>query len=177
MTNTAVLQRIMPQCSDAEDWAAHLTEAMNKYEINSKERIAAFLAQIAHESGELRYVKEIWGPTEAQKRYEGRKDLGNIHPGDGEKYKGRGLIQVTGRNNYQKCGRALELPLESKPELLESPEHASMSAAWFFGTHGCNEMADDGNFEAITRKINGGLNGWSHRVKYWSRAKEALKTE
>lgn len=177
MIDAAILKKIMPQCRNPEDWVPHLSAAMKKYEIDSKERQAAFLAQIAHESGELRYTREIWGPTEAQKRYEGRKDLGNTQAGDGEKYKGRGLIQVTGRNNYQKCGRALDLPLEAKPQLLEQPEHASMSAAWFFGTHGCNELADEDNFEAITREINGGLTGWPDRVKYWKRAKEALKND
>ncbi|GLK88330.1 glycoside hydrolase family 19 protein [Pseudomonas turukhanskensis] len=151
-----------------------LNAAMVRYRIDSPVRAAAFLAQVGHESGQLRYLREIWGPTPAQARYEGRQDLGNTQPGDGKRFMGRGLIQVTGRANYQKAGAALGLPLEDQPELLEQPVHAAMSAAWFWQTHGLNELADAGQFQTITRRINGGLNGQAERVALWETAKRVL---
>lgn len=99
----------------AQVWAHPLNAAMQRYGIDTKARQAAFLAQIGHESGRLRYVRELWGPTPAQRRYEGRKDLGNTQPGDGKRFMGRGLIQVTGRANYTTCGQALGLPLLEQP--------------------------------------------------------------
>ena len=106
-----------------------LNTAMTRYQIVGVRRVAAFIAQIGHESGQLRYVKEVWGPTVAQARYEGRADLGNTTPGDGFRFRGRGLIQITGRANYAACGEALGLDLIALPELLEKPQHACMSAA------------------------------------------------
>ena len=136
--------------------------------------VPAFLAQIGHESGQLKWVKEIWGPTPAQSRYEGRKDLGNTQPGDGKRFMGRGLIQITGRENYRKAGAALGVPLLDKPELLEQVEWATASAAWWWNNRGLNELADAGEFEQITRRINGGLNGQRERLEVWARAKEVL---
>ena len=115
---------------------------MNRYGIVGTARVAAFIAQVGHESGQLRYVREIWGPTAQQLTYEGRADLGNTVKGDGSKYHGRGLIQITGRANYAACGEALGLDLINKPELLELPQHAAMSAAWFWSTKGLNTLAD-----------------------------------
>lgn len=164
----------------ANKWAGPLTEAMGKWEINTQDRQAAFIAQIGHESGRLRYVREIWGPTPAQKRYEGRKDLGNVEPGDGFKYRGRGLIQITGRANYRKCGQALGVGLESSPELLEQPKWAAESAAWFWAEHGLNELADRGTelaFRQITKRINGGFNGYAERLELWELALKALGSE
>ena len=151
-----------------------LNRAMQRYRIDSPVRQAAFLAQIGHESGQLRYVREIWGPTAVQQRCEGRKDLGNTEPGDGARFKGRGLIQITGRENYRKAGAALGLPLLDQPELLEQAEWAATSAAWWWSSHGLNELVDAGNFEQITRTINGGLNGQADRVALWKRATEVL---
>lgn len=151
----------------AVKYADVLTDAMDEYEINNRERKAAFMAQILHESGMLRYVKEIWGPSPAQSRYEGRKDLGNVQIGDGKLYMGRGFIQTTGRNNYQKTGEALGVDLLSNPELLETPILASRSAGWFWKNRGLNELADDGRFELITRRINGGINGLEDRERKW----------
>lgn len=158
----------------AEKWAKPLTDAMDKYGITTPARQSAFLAQIGHESGRLVYVRELWGPTPAQKRYEGRLDLGNTQPGDGFKYRGRGLIQVTGRANYAKVGHALGLGLLNTPELLEKPEWAAESAAWFWADRGLNELADTGDFRTITRKINGGFNGYNERMMLWEQSKKAL---
>ena len=151
-----------------------LNTAMNRYQIVGSKRGAAFIAQIGHESGQLKYVKEIWGPTAAQMRYEGRADLGNTQPGDGSKYRGRGLIQITGRANYEACGEALGLDLIKQPELLEKPQHACMSAAWFWATKGLSTLADEGKFETITRRINGGLNGLADRQMLYARALKVL---
>ncbi|MDY7581300.1 glycoside hydrolase family 19 protein [Pseudomonas sp. CCI3.1] len=151
-----------------------LNTAMNRYQIVGTKRVAAFIAQIGHESGQLKYVKEIWGPTAAQARYEGRKDLGNTVAGDGSKYRGRGLIQITGRANYMACGEALDLDLIKKPELLEKPQHACKSAAWFWATKGLNTLAEADQFDKITRRINGGQNGAADRQALYARALKVL---
>jgi putative chitinase len=106
------LLQILPNAGkQAGVFASALNLAMDRYQINTRLRMAAFVAQIGHESGQLIYVRELWGPTPAQSRYEGRKDLGNTVAGDGLRYRGRGLIQVTGRANYKVCGEALGLDL------------------------------------------------------------------
>ena len=151
-----------------------LNTAMNRYQIIGTKRVAAFIAQIGHESGQLKYVKEIWGPTAAQAKYEGRKDLGNTVAGDGSKYRGRGLIQITGRANYMACGEGLGLDLVKQPELLEKPQHACMSAAWFWATKGLSTLADAGQFDKITRRINGGQNGAADRQALYARALKVL---
>lgn len=164
----------------AENWAPVLSDAAAVFAISTPARIAAFLAQIGHESGRLRYVREIWGPTPAQARYEGRADLGNTEPGDGYRFLGRGLIQTTGRANYARTRDGLRkfLPdvpdFEEQPKLLEAPRWAAYSAAWYWQAHGCNELADDDQFASITRRINGGLNGYDDRLALWGNAKEAL---
>jgi putative chitinase len=154
----------------ADKFLDAINDSIEEFDINTPVRQSAFLSQIGHESGGLRYVKELWGPTEAQKKYENRLDLGNIIPGDGKRYRGRGLIQITGRDNYIECGNALCLPLEDFPELLEEPKNAARSAAWFWKTHGLNELADSGEFTMITRRINGGLNGLAQRQALWKSA-------
>ena len=151
-----------------------LNAAMVHYQIIGPKRVAAFIAQIGHESGQLKYVKEIWGPTAAQARYEGRKDLGNTVVGDGSKYRGRGLIQITGRTNYMACGDGLGLDLIKPPELLEEPQHGCMSAAWFWATRDLNTLADAGQFDKITRRINGGQNGAADRQALYARALKVL---
>lgn len=158
----------------AAEWLPFIEAAMDEFEINTPARQAAFLAQIGHESGGLHWVVEILGPTIAQSHYEGRADLGNTEPGDGFKFKGRGLIQTTGRNNYQRTGDALGVDLIADPTLLAQPEMAARSAAWFWKEHGLNELADVGDFMRITRKINGGTNGMDDRLVLWTSAKEVL---
>ena len=151
-----------------------LNTAMGRYQIVGTKRIAAFIAQVGHESGQLKYVKEIWGPTKAQARYEGRADLGNTVTNDGSKYRGRGLIQITGRANYKACGEALALDLINHPELLEKPQHACMSAAWFWASRGLSTLADAGKFDKITQRINGGQNGAADRQALYAKALKVL---
>lgn len=158
----------------AEKFAPYITAAMDEFGIDTPQRQAAFLAQIGHESGGLRWVVELWGPTPAQERYEGRADLGNLKPGDGFKYRGRGLIQTTGRANYVRTGNALGLDLEAFPDLLAEPGLASRSAACFWQAHGLNRWADSGEFVTLTRRINGGTNGLADRQRLWEAAKQEL---
>jgi putative chitinase len=158
----------------AQTWADPLSAAMALYAIDSPARQAAFVAQVGHESGRLVYVRELWGPTPSQEGYEGRADLGNTVKGDGFKFRGRGLIQVTGRTNYQRCGDGLGLDLLNHPELLEQPSNAALSAAWFWNVHGLNAYADTGDFNTITRRINGGTNGLQDRLALWALAKSAF---
>lgn len=148
-----------------------INKTLEEFEINTPQRIRMFLAQIGHESGQLRYRKELASGA----AYEGRKDLGNTTPGDGVRYKGRGLIQITGKYNYGLASLALGLPLLEKPELLEEDLNACRSAGWFWYKSNLNALADMGKFEIITRRINGGLNGYSDRYKLYQRAFEIIK--
>lgn len=154
----------------ASNFAPWLNEAMHEHGIVTPARIAAFLAQIGHESGRLRYTRELWGPTPAQMRYEGRADLGNTQPGDGRRFMGRGLIQLTGRANYAAASAALGEDFLAFPALLETPKWASRSAAWFWASRRLNALADAGEFDAITRRINGGQNGRADRLALHERA-------
>ena len=147
----------------ASVWAPILSAAAEKWGIDTPLRLAGFISQVAHESGRLVYVSEIWGPTPTQARYEGRADLGNTRPGDGSRFRGRGLIQITGRANYRKAAEALGIDCEMRPELLALPEHAASSAAWYWATHGLNVLADVRDIAGMTKKINGGLNGLADR--------------
>ena len=159
---------------------AWIEAAMADYEINTPARQAAFLSQIGHESGGLHWLNEIWGPTPAQRRYEGRLDLGNTQPGDGERYKGHGWLQITGRENHREAyerllGRYPAVPnFEEHPEEIATPKWAAITAAEYWARRGCNELADAGEYEKITRIINGGLNGYGDRVARWENAKEVL---
>ena len=157
-----------------------LNMAMSRFEIGQPKRIAAFLAQVGHESGELRYVREL-GSDEYMSKYDTgalAARLGNTPEadGDGQKYRGRGLIQITGRRNYLSCSQALfgDDRLLREPTLLEQPQWAAESAAWFWQRNGLNELADKDQFTAITRRINGGLNGLEDRLRLWARAKAVL---
>jgi putative chitinase len=155
-------------------YADAINMACTRFNINTPLRIAAFLAQIGHESGQLVYVREIWGPTAGQKGYEGRADLGNTEPGDGRKYLGRGFIQITGRANYQKLSDDLNTDFIGSPQLLEQPEYAAMSAGWFWNQKGLNTLADREQFITITRRINGGTNGLAARQALYAKAKQIL---
>lgn len=150
---------------------APLNDAMDEFEINTKARQAAFIAQVAHETGEFRYVREI----ASGEAYEGREDLGNTEPGDGPRYRGRGWLQCTGRDCYRACGIALGLDLLSEPGLLETYQYAARSAGWVWRDFKrLNPLADVGDFRKITKRINGGYTHYAERVSYWERAKGAI---
>ena len=170
--NRAQLVKVMPNAGSRADTYLTIINGWAEYfHINTALRMAHYLAQIAHESGELRYTREL----ASGRAYEGRKDLGNTQQGDGVKYKGRGLIQITGRANYRKYANYCGFDVVRCPELLERPLGATKSSMWVFDTFGCNELADQDNLEAIRRKINGGHNGLSDCEEYLKRAKDALK--
>lgn len=179
MITEQTLRRMMPAAGARLD--AHLpyiVPAMIKGDIKTPDRIAAFLAQLAHESGEYHHMAEIWGPTEAQLGYEGRADLGNVQPGDGRKFAGHGPIQITGRSNHRACGWYLGIDLERDPLLLTEPRYGTASAVWFWTIGNkkidLNLLADRGWFRAITRVINGGTTGLSDRRFYWDRNRALL---
>ena len=159
-----------------DDRKAALLARVREYggPLNELPVLAQFLAQVMHESGGLRYVREIWGPTKAQKGYEGRADLGNTKPGDGKRFMGRDVLQVTGRANYRALtawvrktfGKGPDF--EAKPELLESPEWLGIGAIWYFLTRkGLLDYARAGNIEMVTRRVNGGLNGYQDRLRWY----------
>lgn len=138
-----------------------------KYEVDTDLRIAAFLAQLIHESGGFRYTREIASGA----AYEGRHDLGNIYPGDGKRYKGHGYMQITGRTNHALCSKDLfgtEKTLLDNPELLCTPQYAMESSFWFWNTKNLNPLADKQWMETITKRINGGLNGFENRVRIYN---------
>lgn len=159
-------------------FAPFIQAACDRYGIVEPLDVAAFLAQIGHESMRLRFTLELWGPTVAQRAYEPPSEkaaeLGNTHPGDGRRFCGRGLIQTTGRGNYAIAGVALDLDLLNHPELLEQPEHAAMSAALFWWNHKLTPLALAGDFAEITRRVNGGTNGLADRQALFAAAKKAL---
>lgn len=173
-----MLRRIAKATPNATN-AASLVDALDKYGagigLDQPHRLAQFIPQIMHESGGLKFNKEIWGPTAAQKRYEGRKDLGNTQKGDGSKYRGYGLLQVTGRANvtqfYNWCKRQDMNPPDfvAKPELIATAPWSAVSALWYWDMRNINRLADRGDNENVTRVINGGLNGYDDRLDYYNR--------
>lgn len=176
------LRAIMPHAGQGlQQFVVPLDLAMQEFEINTKVRQAAFLAQVAHESGSFRYMEEIASGAD----YETRNDLGNTKPEaieiavahgstPGRWFKGHGPIQITGYDNHLQCGIALGLDLLNDPRLITQPTNGCRSAGWFWKSRGCNDLADAGKFEALTRRINGGLNGYEDRVAYLERATETL---
>ncbi|MBU4626079.1 glycoside hydrolase family 19 protein [Pseudomonas sp. So3.2b] len=181
MITLTQLQQILPNArAQAGVFILALNAAMLHRHITGPKRMAAFIAQVGHESGELRYVRELGGEHYLSKYDTGAlaARLGNTPDadGDGQKYRGRGLIQITGRRNYLACSRALfgDERLLHFPELLEQPQWAAESAAWFWHSNGLNELADQDQFTTITRRINGGLNGLEHRQHLWEKARAVL---
>ena len=179
MISEQTLRRMMPAAGARLD--AHLpfiAPAMIKGDIKTPDRIAAFLAQLSHESKEYLYMEEIWGPTEDQLGYEGRADLGNVRPGDGRKYAGHGPIQITGRDNHRAYGQYLGIDAEVDPRLLTQPRYGTAAAVWFWTIGNrkidLNLLADRGWFKTITRVVNGGFNGLSDRRQYWDRNRALL---
>lgn len=201
----ALLDAVSPLCGPhALTYAAPLTTACARFNANTPQRVAAFLAQIMQESGALNSVVEnlmysaarlriVWPdhfpstaiaaqyaykPQQiASRAYADRMGNGDEASGDGWMYRGRGLIQVTGKDNYAAMGKVLRLPLVPAPEMLEQPDNAALSAAAFWQTRGCNELADSNDFQQITRKITGGTTALAQRYAFWDNARRALKLE
>ncbi|SEU36965.1 glycoside hydrolase family 19 protein [Stigmatella erecta] len=159
--------------ADAARYLRPLNQALREGALLTPRRAAAFLAQLGHESGELRYWEELASGAD----YENRKDLGNTQPGDGVRFKGRGPIQLTGRANYRAAGAALGLPLEEQPELVATVDVGFRVAVWFWNSRKLSALADLGTLEAfrtITLRINGGQNGAADREAKWATAKAVL---
>jgi putative chitinase len=167
-----LLRAVMPHAvpSRCVAFAPHLARAMSAWRIETPRRQAAFLAQCAHESGSLLYTREIASGED----YEGRQDLGNIHAGDGRKFPGRGLLQVTGRFNYRRYGEAVGKDFLLQPQLLELPEYAADSAGWFWHDKRLNQFADRDEFAALTKALNGGYTHLDRRISCWLTARAAL---
>jgi putative chitinase len=154
---------------DVQIYFPGIGAVFERYEISTPRRIAHFLAQVGHESGDLRYHEEIASGL----AYEGRLDLGNTEPGDGPRFKGRGLIQLTGRANYAAYGEAIGRDLtvgENWEQVAEDPLLATDVAGWFWSCHKLNAPADAGNIRRVTRVINGGYNGLNDRIARLGRA-------
>ena len=168
----AVLKRIAPS---GKPWilmgfADALDALCERYQIDTPDRQAHFIAQVAHESDGFRTTVEYADGS----AYEGRKDLGNTHKGDGRRFKGRGLIQLTGRANYAAATKALSRDFVGHPERVGEFPAAAEVSGWFWDTHALNRPADRDDVEAVTRAINGGLNGLDSRVAYLNAAKGAI---
>lgn len=178
------LQQVMPNAlsKNVEKYLPHLNALMPRFGIDGKLRVCHFLAQIALESGELRYSQEI----ASGKAYDTGKlavALGNTPEadGDGEKYKGRGLIQLTGTANYRKFNKYIKDNIVGGPDVLKNPEvlstndyYAVLVACWFFETSGCLALADKDDIRAVTKRVNGGYNGFEQRKKYYEIAKKVV---
>ena len=176
------LVAILPKSGKMADaMLSGLNEAMDKYQINTRLRVSAFIAQVGHESGQFVWLKELGSHAYLDKYDTGSlaKRLGNTpeDDDDGQKYRGRGLIQITGHDNYLACSKGMfgDARLLNTPELLETPKYAALSAAWFWDSRKLNEFADASAFETITRRINGGVNGLAERVLFYNRALKVLK--
>lgn len=178
------LEKCVPQATDRLRIEAiePLNSTLEKYNINTRSRIAAFLAQITHESGSFRYVEEIADGS----RYEYRKDLGNLQPEaltaahsvgttTGKYYKGRGWIQITGFYNYKELSNAIGVDFIHNPDMLCEMPYAALSAGWFWNVHNCNALADVDRFTAITKVINGGYNGKEERLRFYRKNLKVLK--
>jgi len=183
MLTAEQLQSIMPRLSPQKnsDLLPFLAAAMAEFTIDAPARAAAFLAQLAQESGQFRFMEEIWGPSDAQRRYEPvtklSEGLGNTEAGDGKRFKGRGPIQLTGRANYRRFGDLLNVDLVADPSRAANPDVAFRVAGLFWSKKGLNELADVATpdaFKEITRRINGGTNGLAERQAFYEVARKVL---
>lgn len=173
------LKEICPNLSQAkaEKYVPFLNQSILAADLATPERLSFFLAQLAHESLQFFYTKEVASGKdyEPSKNASLAKKLGNTSEGDGIRYKGRGFIMVTGKANYKACGEFIGLDLINHPELLEQPVNAFKSAVWFWNTNNLNKFCDKGDFKGLTRAINGAYNGLEDRIKYHRRALEVYK--
>ena len=184
-----------------QKWLEPLNAAFAKYDISTPARQASFIGQCSHESGNFRILEEnlhysatalmrVWpsrfpnlevanqfaGNAEkiANKVYAGRMGNGDEESGDGWKYHGRGLIQLTGKDNYANCGSSLSVDLLSNPDMLLDPKYAALSAGWFWGKKGLNSLADSQDYDTMTKRINGGIIGLSDRKEKIAKAISVL---
>jgi putative chitinase len=191
------LAQMIPGNPYIDHWFHALDEILPEYEINTPQRVAAFLAQCAHESGNFKFLKEnlnykaeslckvfpkYFKTLDEAKQYEkrpekiankiygGRMGNGDEASGDGFRYCGRGLIQLTGKDNYSWFAASLEIPVEEASEYLETFEGAVQSACWFWETNNLNVQADAGDIKLMTKKINGGYIGLEDRIKHYNHA-------
>lgn len=173
MITKNILKQIAPNSDDKIilDLEKYFDKHMSNFEVNTYLRVCHFIAQCAHESASFRTLEEF----ASGQAYEGRRDLGNVRSGDGRRYKGRGIIQLTGRANYRDTGKRLGHDLENNPNLASEPEISVLTALDFWKTRNLNQFADRDDIETVTRRINGGLNGFNDRKKYLERAKQVLK--
>lgn len=166
---SVVMPRALPAKIDL--YYDPLVTGMKKYDITSNLRMAHFISQIAHETASFLYAEEIASGA----AYEGRSDLGNTQPGDGKRYKGRGLIQLTGRANYAAYSRDSAVDYVAKPELVATDPFVGVDVAcWYWNKNGINRFADQDDVKAVTKAINGGYNGLDDRIQYLVRAKGVL---
>lgn len=169
------IKQIAPRCSDERirKLVDPLNIALAEYDITNERRLIMFMAQAAHESGEFQYMEEI----ASGRAYEGREDLGNTHKGDGVRFKGRGIFQLTGRYNYMRASDEFDVDFVMNPDLVATPKYATATACWYWARNGLNEIADRFDqkaFRTITRRINGGYRGMESRLYYLERAKDAI---
>ena len=166
-------ETVAAQMGFPADAAFALEETCIRFGIDTTLRKSHFLAQVAHESGAGRWTTEIWGPTPAQRRYEGRADLGNTEVGDGYRYRGRGYIQLTGRSNFAEFSADLfgDDRAVVNPDMVVDLPYAAWAAGWFWRKRGLNALADRDSLELVTRRVNGGLNGLADRARYLHMAK------
>lgn len=171
MLSETQIRAMMPHAGKRLDpHLPYIAGALAAGDITTPRRVAAFMAELAHESGEYQYMEEIADGRD----YEWRNDLGNVEAGDGPRFRGHGPIQITGRTNHRRCGEALGLDLLAEPTLICRPEHGTAAAVWFWNDKGLSPLADMDWFVAITRAINGGTNGLEDRLAYWRRNRELL---
>ncbi len=172
MITKQLIRQIAPNSRDEiiDPLVKYLNIHMPKYEVNTYLRVCHFLSQAAHESASFRTLREYASGA----AYEGRKDLGNVKAGDGVRYKGRGIFQLTGRANYKRIGQLIGYDLENNPELAETPEISVLTALEYWKSRNLNGLADKDQVELITRRINGGLNGFEDRRKYLERSKRVI---
>jgi predicted chitinase len=167
----AQLRAIMPKldAGRAESFQKPLGDAMKEFEINTPKRRAAFLAQIALESHELRNFEDLFGDGN-----QNRPGASTVQPGEIKAFRPRGPLMIVGRANYKAAGKALKLDLENHPELVSQPEVGFRVAAWYWKTNGLNELADRGDLRGITQRIHGDFANMQARLRYYQQAKQVL---
>lgn len=157
-----------------EGVAKHFNTHAPRYGLTTELRVAHFLAQAAHECDQFRTLREYWGPTAAQKKYEGRTDLGNVKAGDGKRYMGRGIFQLTGRANYAEMSKTLNVDIEADPDKAEDPEISLLIALEYWRKNNLNKWADADDIRRISKRINGGYNGFEDRKAYYAKFKPLI---